>query len=240
MLDPDRLDRLLSSLQQLDHASSALQRICVVCVDVTEMAGAGVSRITAGRHETLEATNPLAAEIERLQIVLAEGPCREVVASYKPSLEPDLSSPRAALRWPRFTPAALERGVAAAFAFPLITDGAAIGALDVYSDRPGAMRPERVEDSLILAGLAGLALERVNQPSSVAGVDLNAEPAEDWAYSAIVHNASGMVSEQLGIGVDEALIRLRAIAFATDRRVADVARHVVDRKLRLDAWSDHE
>src|SRR5258708_2277254 len=48
-----------------------------------------------------------------------------------------------------------------------------------------------------------------------------------------VHNAAGMISAQLGISVTEALIRLRAFAFGNDRLLADVARDVVTRRLRL-------
>jgi AmiR/NasT family two-component response regulator len=49
----------------------------------------------------------------------------------------------------------------------------------------------------------------------------------------VVHNAAGMVSVQEGISVTEALIRLRAYAFSSDRLLADVAQDVVARRLRL-------
>ena len=49
----------------------------------------------------------------------------------------------------------------------------------------------------------------------------------------VVHNAAGMVSVQEGISVTEALIRLRAFAFSSDRLLADVAEDVVARRLRL-------
>jgi hypothetical protein len=42
-----------------------------------------------------------------------------------------------------------------------------------------------------------------------------------------------MISAQLGISVTEALIRLRAFAFGNDRLLADVARDVIARTLRL-------
>jgi len=48
-----------------------------------------------------------------------------------------------------------------------------------------------------------------------------------------VHNAAGIVSAQEGISVPEALIRLRAFAFSSDRRLADVARGVIAGRLRL-------
>jgi hypothetical protein len=238
-MDQHRLDRMLTLLHSVDDDASVLHRICVVCVDVTSMAGAGVSRIIDGRHDTLEASHRWAASVESLQVTLTDGPCLEVVTSFKPSVEPDLTSPGARRRWPRFAPAAVEQGVAAAFAFPLLTGSVAIGALDVYAARPGDMQLEQVQDALILAGLAGLAVERFDQPSTVTGVDLIAEPAEDWAYASIVHNASGMVSERLGVDLDEALLRLRAIAFATERRVDDLARDIVERTMRVDSWTEH-
>lgn len=52
-----------------------------------------------------------------------------------------------------------------------------------------------------------------------------------WAE---VHQATGMVSVQLGISMDEAFVRLRAHAFAEHRPLRDVARAVVARELVLD------
>jgi AmiR/NasT family two-component response regulator len=48
-----------------------------------------------------------------------------------------------------------------------------------------------------------------------------------------VHQATGMVAEQLRITVTEALIRLRAYAFAQDRPLTDIANDVVTARLRF-------
>jgi len=50
----------------------------------------------------------------------------------------------------------------------------------------------------------------------------------------VVHQASGMVSAQAGISVSDALVRLRAHAFATGALLVDVAKDVVARRLRFD------
>jgi hypothetical protein len=42
-----------------------------------------------------------------------------------------------------------------------------------------------------------------------------------------------MLTEQLGVGIKEAFIRLRAYAYAQDRPLADLARDIVARRLRL-------
>ena len=49
----------------------------------------------------------------------------------------------------------------------------------------------------------------------------------------VVHQATGMVAEQLGITVTEALMRLRAFAFAQDRNLNDIANDVVAGRFRL-------
>jgi hypothetical protein len=43
-----------------------------------------------------------------------------------------------------------------------------------------------------------------------------------------------MVSVQLDVSVGEALVRLRAHAFGSDRPLAEVARDVIDRRLKFD------
>ena len=49
----------------------------------------------------------------------------------------------------------------------------------------------------------------------------------------VVHQASGMVSVQLGIAVAAALSVLRAHAFAEDRPLREVAADVVARRIRM-------
>jgi ANTAR domain len=53
------------------------------------------------------------------------------------------------------------------------------------------------------------------------------------AYQLQVHQASGMVMVQAGVTIEEAFLLLRAHAFAVGRPVADVARDVVERRLRF-------
>ena len=235
-MDHGRLERLLSALHTTDNSTSVLHRLCIVCTDTTALDGAGVSRISEGRHEMLGASDTTAEKIEMLQISLAEGPCLEVVASFHPSLEPDLTSARATGRWPNFARAALDAGIASTFAFPLITGGVAVGALDVYSRQTGDLATDQIQDALVLADLAALAVDQHDASPAIAGVDLYTEPAQGWAHPTVVHNATGMVSEQLHIDVQEALLRLRAVAFVTERTVADVARDVVSRTFRIESW----
>jgi len=236
-MDQRRLEWLLGALHDADESTSVLHRICVVGRDSVSVAGAGLSRIVDGRHEVVEASDARATDIEALQVTFVEGPCLEAVTSFRPVLEPDLASESARQRWPMFARGALDRGVAAAFAFPLITGGVAVGAFDLYASSAGALGRQQFDDALLLAGLAALAVDQGVGGTAIEGVGIGAEPAEPWAHGAVVHNACGMVSEQLGIDVDEALLRLRAVAFATDRPMAEIAKDVVARRLRIESWA---
>jgi AmiR/NasT family two-component response regulator len=57
-------------------------------------------------------------------------------------------------------------------------------------------------------------------------------------YRAQVHQATGMISVQLGVGQAEALVRMRAHAFRHRRALADVASDVVARRLRFNEDSN--
>ena len=65
------------------------------------------------------------------------------------------------------------------------------------------------------------------------------EPEQAWAHPAVVHHASGITAVQLGIDVDEALLRLRTHAFVSGRAVSHVAAEVVARRLRIEPWGDN-
>ena len=70
------------------------------------------------------------------------------------------------------------------------------------------------------------------QAGGSAGV-LAAALEEGSNFQYVVHQAAGMVSVQLGVSVAQALVRLRAYAFAQERLLADVAADVVARRLHF-------
>jgi ANTAR domain len=69
----------------------------------------------------------------------------------------------------------------------------------------------------------------VNDPESNAWGELHA------LSRAEVSQATGMLVAQLGVEPADALVRLRAHAYATGRSSTDVARDILDRLLRLEA-----
>jgi transcriptional regulator with GAF, ATPase, and Fis domain len=237
-VEHDRLERLLAALYRTDSAASVLHRLCRVCVDHIGADGASVTRLESEGPRVVECSDDEIGHVAGLQVDLADGPCLEAMATMTAVAQTDLASSEANMAWPRFAPAAHRLGIGAAFAFPLMSGRHASGTLDVYNRAAGTLDPEGAADVTLVADLATLAIARSHLPESIGDAGVSAEPSAAWAHSATVHNACGMLSVQLGVTVDEALLRLRALAFVKNRSVDSLARAVVARELRIDSWEE--
>ena len=78
---------------------------------------------------------------------------------------------------------------------------------------------------LLLDGAAGM------QPDTA---ELTWQRDDPTAHQAQVHQATGMIIVQLGVPAETAFARLRAYAYAHDRPLGEVARDVVQRRMRFD------
>jgi hypothetical protein len=228
----DRLLRILRQFSSGAEAEPEAARLCDVCAEVAFMTGAGIMLMAGDVQQgSVCSSNDVSALIEDLQYTLGEGPCVDAYRQDRPVLEPDLASPGTA-RWLAFTPPAVAAGARAIFGFPLQVGGIRLGALNLYRDRPGPLTEEQYADALVLGGVAARAVLAMQAHASPGTLATELEEGANFRF--VVHQASGMVAVQLGVGVGEALIRLRAYAFANDRPIADVAEAIVTRRLRLD------
>ena len=130
-----------------------------------------------------------------------------------------------------YVSAVQERGVRSVFAFPLRTGAASIGVLDVFRPGPGRMTQEDVAQSLTFAEIARVAMLDGQDNATDGAVPDGFDEAP--GYRAEVFQAQGMVMVQLGVSLAEALLRIRAYAYAEGRPLADVARDIVARTLRF-------
>lgn len=227
----ERRLRILSLLVGQENAGFATKRLCDVCAQVTGMSGAGIMLMAGDEPRgSVCTTNTISARIEELQYLLGEGPCVDAYHLDRPVLEPDLVDPIEA-RWLAFTAGAVEAGARAVFGFPLQVGAVRLGAMNLYCDRPGPLSDDQHADALVMADVAAQAV-LVLQSHAPAGI-LAAELEAGGDFQYVVHQASGMVAAQLDVGVAQALVRLRARAFAEGRPLAEVAQDVVARRVRF-------
>jgi hypothetical protein len=208
-----------------------VDRVCGAAVVLLSLSGAGLSLMVDGElRGTAGVSEPGIAVVQELQLALGEGPCLEAWRRMEPVLEADLAEPARA-RWPAFAHAGVQAGVRAVFAFPLQLGAVALGVLALYRDRAAPLSDEELAIGLVLAEVA---------TQTVLGLQAGAPPeelhvllADEPAHWAEIHQATGMLSVQLGVSLDEAFVRLRSFAFANDLKLRDVAEDVVGRRLRL-------
>jgi hypothetical protein len=121
---------------------------------------------------------------------------------------------------------------------PVLVAGEHVGALDLFRAQPGRLPGDHLSGAIAAAELAGIPLldvmnndlqAAVNDPESNAWAELH------MLSRAEVSQATGMLVAQLDVDPAEALVRLRAHAYATGRTATEVARDIVDRRLRLEA-----
>jgi len=218
--------------QDRDGVMGSLRRLCAAATQALSASGAAVVVMAEdGVRGVTVASDPASERIGELQALLGEGPLTDAFANRRPVLVPELAAGTA--RWPVYTPAAADLGVRAVFAFPLQVGAARLGVLEIFRVRPGRLSGDELRQALMFAEVALTTLldgQESAPPGAVAeglagGVERRAE----------VFQAQGMVMVQLGVGLAEALARMRAHAYARDRRLREVAADIVARRLRFDA-----
>jgi hypothetical protein len=184
-------------------------------------------------RETVHATDRVAGELEEWQLTFGQGPCVDAFSDGGPVLAGNLNAADCVARWPVFTPAALGSGALAVFALPLQVGAIRLGVLDLYRNRSGSLSPHELADALAFAETAGILLLDTAAGVQPDTAELAWQRDDPTADQAQVHQATGMILVQLGVGAEAAFARLRAYAYANDRRLGDVARDVVERRLRF-------
>jgi hypothetical protein len=123
--------------------------------------------------------------------------------------------------------------VCAMYSLPLALGAIRAGVLDLYNAAPGHLTQDQLVDALVYADTALLLVldAQGGIATPVDGDHPNGLGPVLW--HAQVHQAAGMISVQLGVSPLEAVVRLRAYAYGHDKRLTDVARSVVERRLRF-------
>jgi hypothetical protein len=234
-IERDRVVRVWAQVaEQSRGAPVSVAHVCAAAAAGVGVDGAGVTvMVSPTVRDTVHATDRVAGELEEWQLTYGQGPCLDTFTDGGPVLVGDLQSPDCLARWPVFTPAALDSGAQAVFALPLQVGAIRVGVLDLYRTTPGGLSPHELADALAFADTAGMLLIDTAAGTQPDTADLAWQRDDPTAHQAQVHQATGMILVQLGVSAEAAFARLRAYAYAHDRRLGEVARDVVERRLRF-------
>jgi hypothetical protein len=200
-----------------------IEGLLLACIEAVGVDGGGMSLVsTTGTRQPLYGSDDAAQVMERLQFTVGEGPCVDASASGSPVLVPDIDELGGGVgtRWPAFLAEAAKADIRAVFAFPVRIGAISLGAIDLYRRSPGPLGRQELAKTLTAVDAIAVALLDVAGTLD-SGLDI------DQVSSMAVHRAAGMVMEQLDTSIENALIRLRAAAYAEGVPVNELANAVI-------------
>ena len=235
-----RLVEIFALMARHERESPHGESLCTVAAEITGLSGAGITLTSAG-NENMKwcASNNIAQELMDLELMLGEGPGDEASRSGVANEEHNLVSPEGA-RWMFYTPEAVAVGARAVFGFPVRIGAVRFGALSLFRDEPGRLSDAQSSDAYLMASVIGRAIlaMQAGAPGGTLAGELEGQSTFDFA----VHQAAGMLAVQGSLSVRDALVALRAHAFATKAAPSVLAERVVNREVCIDSetgtWRD--
>lgn len=210
-----------------------LDMLCREVVEIMPVTGAGVMLTDEpGDLRFVAASNGLIRKIEDLQIELGEGPCLHAYQTGQQVVEDDLE---AGSQFPTFGPRAVKAGIRAVYSFPMWVEGVDehVGALNFYTATPGHFDEEDRTTGQTLADVATTYI--LNARTFERSVQLTGQLQHALETRIVVEQAKGMLAAQLDTTIPEAFERLRQHARSNRLKLHDVARDLIEGRLRLGA-----
>lgn len=211
----------------------SLERLCRAAVHNLDVDGAAVSMmVDAESPGVVAGANPLSLRMEEFQFTSREGPSLDSFASRRPVLTADLDALTDG-QWLGFASDALGEDMHGVFCFPVQVGAITLGVFTVYRSAAGSLDAPASTMAITFAEVA---------TDIILDGDPNAKPGRlhpglqtVWDHRVQIYQAQGVVMVDLGVSLAEALIRMRAHAFANDQTLAEIANSVMSGALVFEA-----
>jgi GAF domain-containing protein len=227
----DSLERFAAALTSGYGIGDVLHNLTEEMAEVLNLAGAGVTLIHDDQQRFVTAAVEAIATLERVQESWQKGPCIDAVASTGPVTVPDIGAEDANERWPDYVDAAKTAGIQAVAGIPMLAEGEAVGAVNLYDSHP---RNWSAEDLRVATIFASIATGYLTHASAAQQQQRTAEQLKQALNTRLViEQAKGVLATKREITVDEAFQTLRRYARTHNLRIHDVCRAVVRGDLLL-------
>ncbi|MFF9098620.1 GAF and ANTAR domain-containing protein [Streptomyces sp. NPDC014802] len=204
-----------------DSLAATLERITASATELVDGCDAvGILVLHDKRVETLAPTHPMVTDSDRLQERLGEGPCFDAAHSshgervFRIS---DLTSEQQ--RWPAYAPQAHKLGLGSMMGFLLFSEDEDLGALNLYSRRPGAFTTTSETAGVLLASHAAVAFSAART---------HAQMEQAVATRHIIGEAMGILMDARHLTEEQAFAVLRRYSQEHNIKLREVARRVCE------------
>ncbi|MFF4898614.1 GAF and ANTAR domain-containing protein [Streptomyces sp. NPDC001068] len=216
-----QLASMARDLLAQESVDATLARITASATELVEGCDAAGILVLRGKEvRTLAPTNQLVVDSDRLQERLGEGPCFDVAQAENDERVfriRDFTRPQP--RWPAYAPAAHRLGVGSMMGFLLYTEDEELGALNVYSHRPGAFTEVGELAGWLLASHAAVAF-------SSARTQTQLEQAVATRH--VIGEAMGILMGGHQLTEEQAFGVLRRYSQENNVKLREVARRVCE------------
>ncbi len=206
-------------VEQHDH-DLALRRIADVAIAATGCSAAGIAR-PVGRGLVFDYASDmdLLTHVFRILRDTGQGPAPDAIRSGYIILVADIA---ADTRWPAYRDRIIaETPIRSLLACGLALNGAALGALVLYSDQAGYFTDSRLQFATIYARHAAIALSRIADQSRIDNLELALRS------NRTIGAAMGIAIATLGVTMDEAFDLLRLASQNGNRKLSALAADIV-------------
>jgi len=224
--EPDNNDpyHVFQTLARLIYIGSTFEEVYQHLVDTAPRIVAGcdhASLMLSARdgYETAAASDEVARHIDALEREVGEGPCVDAIDDEAGQIDSDITQHSS---WPRLAERVLaETSVRGMAGFRIVVEGKKVGALNLFSDTPGALQ-QGSDEGAVLSAFASVALMSVSQRERAESLSRGLESNRE------VGKAIGLLMAAHHIGSDEAFELLRKASNDLNMKLTEVAREVIE------------
>ena len=219
-------------LRDLSRVVLADRDLDEVLTEITGIAARGVPGAEAVSTTMLRGEKPftaaysgeMAVQADELQYAEDSGPCMDAGRGGVVLRVDDMLSEE---RWPRYVARVREQGVRSSLSVPLPYQGNYIGALNIYSSKPGAfVSPESLSAGRDVAEAIAVAVVNADAHHRLGEQARNLQLAMETR--AVIEQAKGVLMAQRRVDADEAFEILRAASQRYNRKLRDIAIGIVE------------
>ncbi|WP_328756821.1 GAF and ANTAR domain-containing protein [Streptomyces sp. NBC_00271] len=204
-----------------ESVGATLERITASATELVEGCNAaGILVVHDSKVETLAPTHQLVIDSDLLQQGLGEGPCFDAARASQGERVfriADLTGKQP--RWPAYANQARALGVGSMMGFLLFTDGEDLGALNLYSRKPGAFTEASELAGWLLASHAAVAFSSART---------HAQMGQAIATRHVIGEAMGILMGRRHLTEEEAFDVLRRYSQENNVKLREVARRVCE------------
>ncbi len=231
---PDR-DRLLARVfvrlaDTLVDDFDVVEFLHELCADVVQLVGAETAGVmlaeSGGGLRLLASSEERMRVLEVFELQSRQGPCLDAFRT-RHTVEATLAEGEQV--WPDFAPYAAQLGFRYMCAVPLQLRDITIGALNLFraTDQPFAAADLEIAQAMAKVAATGLLQRRTLDERDLVAGQLQAA----LQSRVIIEQAKGVLAEQLDVSVDDAFQHLRRHSRNTNRKLTELARDVVNKRV---------